>query len=109
MTEEENSRFGGVQLGRGGLDGGHQSTVATIRHAATSNPAATSRPETGTARVSRYDIRFVEIYASARKHGIGDSDIHHAVEHAAAVGEQDDGKVLYLGPDRAGNCLRSCR
>ncbi len=29
----------------------------------------------------------------------------HAVEHALAVGEQDDGKVLYLGPDRAANLL----
>jgi hypothetical protein len=46
-----------------------------------------------------------EIYASARKHGIGDADIVHAVQHALAVGEQDDGKVLYLGPDRAGNLL----
>ena len=45
------------------------------------------------------------IYASARKHGISDLDIVHAVEHALAAGEQDDGKVLYLGPDRAGNLL----
>lgn len=29
----------------------------------------------------------------------------HAVEHAVAVGEQDDGKVLYLGPDRGGNLV----
>jgi hypothetical protein len=29
----------------------------------------------------------------------------HALEHALAVGEQDDGKVLYLGADRAGNLL----
>lgn len=48
---------------------------------------------------------YVEIFASARKHGIDDGDIVHAVEHALAVGEQDDGKVLYLGPDRAGNLL----
>ncbi len=39
------------------------------------------------------------------KHGIHDLDINHAVEHALAGGEQDDGKVLYLGPDRAGNML----
>lgn len=51
--------------------------------------------------ISRYDTRYVEIYSSARKHGINDSDI----EHAMAVGEQDDGKVLYLGPDSAGNLL----
>lgn len=29
----------------------------------------------------------------------------HAVDHAMASGEQNDGKVLYLGPDRAGNLL----
>ena len=32
-------------------------------------------------------------------------DIEHAVEHALVAGEADDGKVLYLGPDRAGNLL----
>lgn len=47
----------------------------------------------------------MEIYASARKHGIADRDIEHAVEHAVVIGEQDDGKVLYLGPDRSGNLL----
>ena len=47
----------------------------------------------------------MEIYTSARKHGIPDEDIAHAVEHAIAAGEQDDAKVLYLGPDRAGNLL----
>jgi hypothetical protein len=47
----------------------------------------------------------VEIYRSARRHGIADEDIVHAVEQAVAVGEQDDGKVLYLGPDRAANLL----
>jgi hypothetical protein len=40
-----------------------------------------------------------------RKHGVSDADIAHAVQHALAAGEQDDGKVLYLGPDRAGNLL----
>jgi hypothetical protein len=33
-------------------------------------------------RVSRYDIRYVEIYRYARKHGIDDEDVLHAVEHA---------------------------
>jgi hypothetical protein len=57
------------------------------------------------ARVSRYDTPHVEIYRSARKHGVADADIAHASEHALVVGEADDGKVLYLGPDRAGNLL----
>lgn len=47
----------------------------------------------------------MEIYRSARGHKIADDDIRHAVEHALAAGEQDDGKVLYLGPDRAANLL----
>lgn len=47
----------------------------------------------------------MKIYVSARKHGITDLDIEHAVDHALASGDQDDGKVLYLGPDRAGNLL----
>ena len=47
----------------------------------------------------------MEIYVSARKHGISDPDIDHAVDHALVAGDQDDGKVLYLGPDRAGNLL----
>jgi len=48
----------------------------------------------------------VEIYESARKHGIGDEDIRHAVTHALVVAdEQGTSKVLYLGPDRAGNLL----
>lgn len=65
-----------------------------------------SRPiGSGRSEVSRYDIRYVEIYASARKHGIADDDIMHAVENALAIGEHDDGKVLYLGPDRAANLL----
>lgn len=59
--------------------------------------------------VSRYDIgreRPFEIYESARKHGISDEDIRHAVTHALVVAdEQETSKVLYLGPDRAGNLL----
>jgi hypothetical protein len=48
----------------------------------------------------------VEIYGSARKQGISDEDIHHGVEHAFVVAdEQATSKVLYLGPDRAGNLL----
>jgi len=48
----------------------------------------------------------VDIYESARKHGIGDDDIRHAVTHALVVAdEQGTSKVLYLGPDRAGNVL----
>ena len=47
----------------------------------------------------------MEIYPSGRKHEVGDDDIEHAVAHAVVAADQDDGKVLYLGPDRAGNLL----
>ena len=69
------------------------------------HPSSTPPMRSTSTHVSRYDTHHVEIYASARKHGIHHLDINHAVEHALATGEQDDGKVLYLGPDRAGNML----
>jgi hypothetical protein len=52
----------------------------------------------------------VEIHRAARKHGIADDDIHHAVKQAVAgyALEQGDGeprRTLLLGPDRAGNLL----
>ncbi len=31
--------------------------------------------------------------------------MRHAIEHALAVAEADDSKVLYLAPDRAGHLL----
>lgn len=47
----------------------------------------------------------MDIYDSARKHGVSDESIRHAVDNPLVVAEQDDGKVLYLGPDTAGNLL----
>ena len=47
----------------------------------------------------------MDLYDSARKHGVDDADIRHAVEHALVAAEDDEGNVLYLGPDRAGNML----
>lgn len=47
----------------------------------------------------------MEIYGSAHKHGVSDSDIEHAINHAVVAADEEDGKVLYLGPDRAGNML----
>jgi hypothetical protein len=49
----------------------------------------------------------VEIHASARKHGIADEDIRHAIDHGLAIedaGEEPD-RWLVIGPDRAGNLL----
>lgn len=52
----------------------------------------------------------MEIHRAARKHGIADDDIRHAVEQAVAgyALEHRDGeprRTLVLGPDRAGNLL----
>ena len=51
----------------------------------------------------------VEIHRSARRHGIRDADIQHAVDHPVVVvdldTESDPPKVLTIGPDRAGNLL----
>lgn len=44
---------------------------------------------------------------SARRHGIADEEIIHAVDHAIAIedaGEEPD-RWLVIGPDRAGNPL----
>ena len=51
----------------------------------------------------------VEIHRTARKHGIDDEAIRHAVDHALVLvdlePDSDPPKVLAIGPDRAGNLL----
>ena len=51
----------------------------------------------------------VEIHRTARKHGIDDAAIRHAVDHALTIvdlePDSDPPKVLAIGPDRAGNLL----
>jgi hypothetical protein len=42
----------------------------------------------------------LEIHPSARKHGISDADIEHAVSHAMSIYDQDDDLRLYLGAAR---------
>lgn len=48
-----------------------------------------------------------EIHHSARKHGVADDDIRHAVHFAVYSGEIGDEptRVLHLGPDTAANLL----
>jgi hypothetical protein len=43
----------------------------------------------------------VEIHSAARKHGIADADIEHAVVHAMTIEDQDEDTRLYLGPARS--------
>jgi hypothetical protein len=51
----------------------------------------------------------VEVYRSARRHGVDDQDIRHAIEHPVVVADidpdADPPKLLAIGPDRAGNLL----
>lgn len=47
----------------------------------------------------------LRIHPAARKHGISDSDIQHAVKHAMACDDLGNWKRLYLGPARDGALL----
>ena len=47
----------------------------------------------------------MEIHPSARKHGIADADIEHAMGQALAIDDQDDDTRLYLGPARSADLL----
>jgi hypothetical protein len=49
----------------------------------------------------------VEIHSAARRHGIADDAILHAVHHTVAVEDigEDPDRWLVIGPDPAGNLL----
>jgi uncharacterized DUF497 family protein len=49
----------------------------------------------------------VGIHESARKHGVADEDIFHAVDYAFVIEDagEDPDRWLVIGPDRAGNLL----
>jgi hypothetical protein len=51
----------------------------------------------------------VEIHRTARKHGIDNDTIRHAIDHTLVLvdldPDSDPPKVLAIGPDRAGNLL----
>lgn len=64
----------------------------------------TSEPEASPAAVSQYDIATSWAF-SPRRRGIADEDIRHAVEHALVSTVDEEARVLYLGPGRAGNLL----
>jgi hypothetical protein len=47
------------------------------------------------------------MHESARKHGVADQDILHAIEHALAIEDagEDPDRWLIIGPDAAANLL----
>lgn len=49
----------------------------------------------------------MEVHRSARKHGVADEDILHAIDHALAIEDigEDPDRWLVLGADRAVNML----
>ena len=49
----------------------------------------------------------MKVHRSARKHGVADEDILHAIDHALAIEDigEDPDRWLVLGPDRAINML----
>jgi hypothetical protein len=55
-------------------------------------------------RFSYYNS-LVEIHSSARKHGLADEDIRHAMDNAMSIDDQDDDTRLYLGPARSAEIL----
>lgn len=56
-------------------------------------------------RVFRSTIKGLEFHPSARKHGLSDDDIEHAVKHAMSIDDLDDSLRLYLGPARDADLL----
>jgi hypothetical protein len=49
----------------------------------------------------------VRVHDSARKHGVADDEILHAIDHALALEDagEDPDRWLLIGPDPAGNLL----
>ena len=49
----------------------------------------------------------MEIHSSARRHGIADDDILHAIEHSIVIDDlgEDPDRWLVIGPDHATNLL----
>ena len=49
----------------------------------------------------------MEIHPSARRHGITDEDMLHAIKHSMVVDDlsEDPDRWLVIGPDRAANIL----
>ena len=49
----------------------------------------------------------MEVHPAARRHGVADNDMLHAIEHSLVVDDlgDDPDRWLVIGPDAAGNLL----
>ncbi|CAN5815543.1 hypothetical protein BH20ACT4_BH20ACT4_14850 [soil metagenome] len=45
------------------------------------------------------------ILPSARRHGVEDDDVRHALHNAIVFHDQDDEVIIAVGPDRAGRLV----
>jgi len=50
-------------------------------------------------------LRVPDIAPSARKHGITDDDMRHALRNPVGVADLDDGLTMFVGPARDGSLL----
>jgi hypothetical protein len=48
-------------------------------------------------------VKQPRIVDSARKHGVSDETILHAFNNPVLVEDLDEGMMMFIGPDRAGN------
>ncbi len=66
-----------------------------------------SSPDKGSKKIFSYYNKRVEIHDSARRHGVADHDLLHAIDHALALEDagEDPDRWLIVGPDTAGNLL----
>ena len=55
--------------------------------------------------MSKFRSTIFLIYPTARKHGISDADIKHAVSHAMSIDDRDNQTRLYLGAARNADLL----
>ena len=64
-------------------------------------------PEEEVTHAFSYYNKALEIHDSARKHGVADQEIVHAIDHALAIEDagEDPDRWLLIGPDTAGNPL----
>jgi hypothetical protein len=65
------------------------------------------RSGVGLSAIFSYYNKRVEIHESARRHGVADQDILHAIDHALAIEDagEDPDRWLIIGPDTAANLL----
>ncbi|MSO57632.1 MAG: hypothetical protein EXQ77_01155 [Thermoleophilia bacterium] len=56
-------------------------------------------------RAASFSGSRLDIHPSARKHGVTDADIRHAVRNAIAIVWWDSDRRLYLGPARSAALL----